>query len=153
MADPELTHILLAWSAAFMRRSMHDFLRFARREVLSMVQMNVLLRIYYHGACDISALIDILQVTKAAAGQLVERMEQQGLVLREPDPRDRRAWRVSLSEKGRALVEAGVAARQAWMNDLFEHIPPHERPAVIHALQILTTAAETMETAGKGRES
>jgi DNA-binding MarR family transcriptional regulator len=146
MSDPELTQTLLDWSAAFMRRSMHDFLHFARREGLSMVQMNVLTRIYYHGACEITALLEILEVSKAAAGQLVERMEQQGLVERQPDPQDRRARRVSLTPKGSALVEASIAARQAWMADLMENIPAEERPAVARALRILTASAERLES-------
>jgi DNA-binding MarR family transcriptional regulator len=145
MSDPELTQILLDWSAAFMRRSMHDFLRFARREGHSMVQMNVLTRIYYHGDCEITALVDTLQVSKAAAGQLVERMGQQGLVERRPDPQDRRARRVSLTGKGKALVEASIAARQAWMADLLAEIPAQELPAVANALRTLTAAAENLE--------
>jgi DNA-binding MarR family transcriptional regulator len=145
MSDPELTQTLLDWSAAFMRRSMHDFLRFTRQEGLSMVQMNVLMRIYYHGACDITALLDTLQVSKAAAGQLVERMEQQGLVERRPDPQDHRARRVSLTEKGKALVEASIAARQAWMADLLANIPVQERAGVASVLRVLTAAAESLE--------
>lgn len=146
MSEPDLTQTLLEWSAAFMRRSMHDFLRFTRSEGLSMVQINVLMRIYYHGACEITALVDTLQVSKAAAGQLVERMEQQGLVERGPDPADRRARRVTLTERGRALVEASIAARQAWMVDLFDKLPAEERPAVTRALRVLTEAAEALET-------
>jgi DNA-binding MarR family transcriptional regulator len=146
MSEPDLTQTLLDWSAAFMRRSVHDFLRFTRSEGLSMVQMNVLLRIYYHGACEITALIDTLQVSKAAAGQLVERMELQGLVVRGPDPTDRRARRVSLTAKGSELVAASIAARQAWMADLLSRLSPEERPAVAHALRVLTQAALALET-------
>jgi DNA-binding MarR family transcriptional regulator len=110
-----------------------------------MVQMNVLTRIYYHGDCEITALVDTLQVSKAAAGQLVERMGQQGLVERRPDPQDRRARRVSLTGKGKALVEASIAARQAWMADLLAEIPAQELPAVANALRTLTAAAENLE--------
>ena len=123
MSDPELKQTLLDWSAAFMRRSMADFMRFTRQEGLSMVQMNVLMRIYYHGDCDITTLLDTLQVSKAAAGQLVERMELQGLVERRANPRDRRARSLSLTARGRALVEESIAARQEWMADLIARIP------------------------------
>ena len=147
MSDPDLTQTLLDWSAAFMQRSMRDFLRFTRQEGLSMVQMNVLMRIYYHGACEISALLETLQVSKAAAGQLVQRMQQQGLVERRADPRDRRARRVSLTARGRELVEASIADRQAWMAALLAEIPPGERPDVARALRILTAAAQNLEAA------
>ena len=145
MSDPELTQTLLDWTAAFMRRSMADFMRFTRREGLSMVQINVLMRIYYHGDCDISTLLESLQVSKAAAGQLVERMEQQGLVERRANPQDRRARSLSLTARGRTLVEDSIAARQAWMADLIDRIAPEERAATIKALRGLTAAAENLE--------
>ena len=145
MSDPELTQTLLDWTAAFMRRSMADFMRFTRREGLSMVQINVLMRIYYHGDCDISTLLESLQVSKAAAGQLVERMEQQGLVERRANPQDRRARSLSLTARGRTMVEESIAARQAWMADLIDRIDPEERAATIKALRGLTAAAENLE--------
>jgi DNA-binding MarR family transcriptional regulator len=145
MSDNELSTTLSEWSAAFMRRSMHDFLHFARQSGLSMVQMNVLTHIYYRGECEITALLDILEVSKAAAGQLVERMEQQGLVERKPDPRDHRARLVSLTEKGRELVHLSIAARQNWMNELVAGVSPEKRAAIIAVLQALTRAAENLE--------
>ena len=113
-----LHDVLLDWTAVYMRRSMHDFLRFVRRSGLSTTQMNVLMHIYYHGDCEIRGLLALLEVSKAAAGQLVERMELQGLVERTPAPHDRRARMVSLTPRGRELVEASIAARQAWLDRL-----------------------------------
>jgi DNA-binding MarR family transcriptional regulator len=145
MSDTQLSDTISEWSAAFMRRSMHDFLHFARQSGLSMVQMNVLTHIYYRGECDITTLLEILEVSKAAAGQLVERMEQQGLVERTPDPHDRRARLVSLTEKGRELVRQSIAARRSWMNELVAGVSPKNRAEIIAALQILTQAAESLE--------
>jgi len=145
MSDDKLSTTLSEWSAAFMRRSMHDFLHFARQSGLSMVQMNVLTHIYYRGECEITALLDILEVSKAAAGQLVERMEQQGLVERTPDPHDRRARLVSLTEKGCEIVRQSITARQTWMNELVESATPEQQTAIIAVLQTLTRAAEKLE--------
>ena len=145
MLDNHLASTLAEWSAAFMRRSMHDFLHFARQSGLSMVQMNVITHLYYRGECEITALLDILEVSKPAAGQLVERMEQQELVERRPDPCDRRVRLVSLTEKGRALVLESLAARQNWMNELVAGIPPDQHAAVIAVLHSLTRAAEQLE--------
>jgi DNA-binding MarR family transcriptional regulator len=146
MPENDLTLTLQEWSAVFMRRSMHDFLRFARKSGLSMVQMNVLTHIYYGGECDISALLETLEVSKAAAGQLVERMEQQGLVERRPDPQDRRARLVSLTEKGGELVIASIAARQSWMNEVMAKVPEAQRAVITASLQTLTRAAESLES-------
>ena len=145
MSDSELTSTLMEWSAAFVRRSMHDFLHFARQSGLSMVQMNVLTHIYYRGTCEITALLSTLEVSKAAAGQLVERMEQQGLVERTPDPRDRRARLVSLTPKGRELVGDSIAARQEWMNDVILKVPEEQRASIVESLRALTRAAEDLD--------
>lgn len=146
MPENDLTSILQEWSAVFMRRSMHDFLRFARKSGLSMVQMNVLTHIYYGGECDITALLETLEVSKAAAGQLVERMEQQGLVERRPDPQDRRARIVSLTAKGSQLVLASIDARQSWMNEVMAKVPEAQREVIAVSLRALTRAAETLES-------
>jgi DNA-binding MarR family transcriptional regulator len=147
MSDSTNLHdVLLAWTAVFMRRSMHDFLRFARRSGLSMTQLNVLMHIHYHGACEIRGLLALLEVSKAAAGQLVERMEQQGLVERGPAPRDRRARLVSLTPRGRELVEAGIAARQAWLDGLVLAMPAEGQAEISRSLARLAEQAEKLNT-------
>ena len=140
-----LHEVLSAWTVVYMRRSMHDFLRFARRSGLSLAQMNVLMRLYYHGACEIRGLLALLEVSKAAAGQLVERMEQQGLVERTPAPHDRRARLVSLTARGRELVDATIAARQAWLKSLVESLPVESRDEIARTLAQLTTQAEQID--------
>jgi DNA-binding MarR family transcriptional regulator len=141
MSQNDLSSTLTEWTAIFMRHSMHDFLHFARQSGLSMVQLNVLTHLYYRGSCEINALLDMLEVTKAATGQLVERMEQQGLVERKPGEHDKRVRLVSLTEKGQELVRASIAARQTWTNELIANVPAEEQAAVIAALQTLTHAA------------
>src|SRR3954451_18979167 len=57
--------------------------------------------------CTISELAARLEITKQGAAQIVDDMERRGLVARRPDPHDRRARLVSLTEEGdRALREA-----------------------------------------------
>jgi DNA-binding MarR family transcriptional regulator len=124
---------------------MHDFMRFARRWGLSMAQLNVLMRLYYHGGCEISGLLPLLEVSKAAAGQLVERMEQQGLVERAPAPHDRRARLVTLSAHGRELVEASIAARQAWLGRLVQSLPQDEQAEIARSLARLAAEAEKLD--------
>ena len=53
------------------------------------------------GTIRISALAHDLDVTPAAAGQAVDRLVRSGMVDRETDPTDRRAFVISISKKGR----------------------------------------------------
>lgn len=48
---------------------------------------------------------EMLGLAKSSLTGLVDRIAQRGLVRREPDPRDRRAVRVALTEEGTALIQ------------------------------------------------
>jgi MarR family transcriptional regulator for hemolysin len=50
-------------------------------------------------------LARLLDVGKVTLGGLVDRLEENGFVMRTPDKLDRRSKRVSVSPKGRALVQ------------------------------------------------
>ena len=56
------------------------------------------------------ALARIAEIEQASMAQILARMERDGLILREPDPRDRRSTLVSLTAAARARLPA---ARQA----------------------------------------
>lgn len=49
-------------------------------------------------------LARLLDVGKVTLGGLIDRLEENGFVVRTPDPDDRRSKRISVSAKGRALV-------------------------------------------------
>lgn len=45
------------------------------------------------------------QIDRTTIGGLIDRLEQSGLVRRRPHPEDRRAYRISLTNKGKELEE------------------------------------------------
>jgi len=46
-----------------------------------------------------------LELGNAAVGRLVDRLEQRGFVIRKPDPDDRRAYRLTLTQTARHLLD------------------------------------------------
>jgi len=54
------------------------------------------------------ALLRATLVTSGTMTNRIDRLTASGLVRREPDPRDRRGRRVTLSEQGRAAVDAAL---------------------------------------------
>ena len=58
-----------------------------------------------------SEVAGLLAVSPASVTGRVDRLEAQGLVTRTLDPEDRRSWRITLTDAGRALVR--------------EHLPTH----------------------------
>ena len=59
----------------------------------------------------LAALIEDLQISKQAAGQLVDTLVERGYLEREVDSEDRRRLRLALSARGRAAAKVQAAAR------------------------------------------
>lgn len=74
--------------------------------------------------------------------RVVDDLESQGLVRRDPDPRDRRALRLSLTAAGEA------AEAQVWQTldgiivEATAGMAPDERAALVRGLQSLTAGME-----------
>jgi len=146
MEGPQhFTAVLHCWAEVFMRRSMHDFMRFKKEAGLSMSQLSTLMRLYHHGGCVVSDIADSLDVSNAAASQMVERMVNLGLIERTEDPEDRRVKQITPTMKGRQLIQDSIDARQRWMQEMTDALTPEEQESISVALTTLTEAALAME--------
>jgi DNA-binding MarR family transcriptional regulator len=72
---------------------------------LTLAQLKCLHFIYYGGSTNLIKLAKALDVTPPNVTGIVNRLVMQELVHREEDPEDRRAYNVSVTEKGTALIE------------------------------------------------
>ena len=111
------------------------------RRDLSFSQLNVLMRLYHGGNSGVSEIGEQMGVTSAAASQAIDRLVLQGLIERTEDPTDRRAKRLALTPKGRALIESGIEARSQWIEGLTDALTPEQQSLTISALTLLTEAA------------
>ncbi|MGW8225083.1 MAG: MarR family winged helix-turn-helix transcriptional regulator [Anaerolineales bacterium] len=135
-----------------MRRSMRNFLHYARETGLSMSQISVLFHLRRMQSCGVTDLGDHLGVSSAAASQMLERLVQQGLILRSEDPQDRRVKQIVLTDKGRQVIEAGVAARQDWLVDLAESLSAAEKQQIGVALNLLVDKASQLSQPVKPKQ-
>jgi DNA-binding MarR family transcriptional regulator len=144
---------LEAWIDVSMRRSMRNFLRYARQSGLSLSHIGALFHIHREGRCGVSELGNHLGVTSAAASQMLERLVQQELILRTEDPSDRRVKQIVLTEKGSRILQDGIRARQSWIVDLTETLNDAEKETIKVALDILidkiTNLQQPLETETK----
>jgi DNA-binding MarR family transcriptional regulator len=134
----DTVNLLETWAVVVMRRSMHAMSRFSRSNNLSMAQLNVLLWLYHHNECEVSAICNHSQVTKAAASQMVERLVQDGLVERRESPADRRVKHVSLTDHGRRLVQQSLEIRMGWMREMIGTLDPYQCEQIVQAMSPLT---------------
>lgn len=146
------TDVLSEWTQVFMRRTMRDFNEFMRSWELSMPQVSTMFRLHYRGNCAVSDIAQQLDVTNAAASQMVDRLEQKGLVDRVLHAADRRVRMVQLTEQGQALLQEGLQARLNWISELTRMLSPDQQETIIVALAALTEAARQMEPEVERRE-
>lgn len=131
-----------------MRSSMRGFIRFAKEHGLSMTQINTLVHLRHKGPSGVSDIGDELGVTSAAASQMLDRLVQQGLILRSEDQRDRRLKQIVLTSKGEEFLREGIDARQQWIPQLSSALSPAEKDQVSAALNLIIAKMLQAEGAG-----
>src|SRR5215470_18301274 len=114
ISSPELTKTLRNFMDIAMQHLMHERSQLAKQSGMSMHQLGLLMQIHYRGNCGISDISNRFDITNAAASQLVDKLVQSGLVQREEDPQDRRAKLLTLTDKGRDLIQQGIEERYRW---------------------------------------
>lgn len=141
----QISKSLREWVEATTHRTMRDQSRYVKSLGFSMPQFFLLMQVYYKKQCGISDLSDHMEITAAAASQTVEKLVQSGLLDRAEDPSDRRAKQITLSAKGRDLIEKSIAARFRWVDDLVKTMSSADKAKVHEALVILTEAVKQVE--------
>jgi MarR family transcriptional regulator for hemolysin len=136
---------LMTWIEVFMRRTMRNFLLYSKQNGFSITQIAALFLIHRKGTISVSDIGDELEITNPAASQLLERLVQQGLVVRSEDPNDRRLKQIVLSKQGEVVLHDGLQARQKWLEDLVKLMSPDEQEQVIAALNIMLEKAHQLE--------
>jgi DNA-binding MarR family transcriptional regulator len=133
------------WTEVFMRRSMRNFVLYAKRNDLNMTQVAALFHVNRKGRCSISNIGDDIGITSPAASPLVSRLVLQGFVARSEDPNDRRLKQIALTKRGEAILQEGIYARQRFIEELVELMSPAEMDQCITALNIMLEKTRQLE--------
>lgn len=137
--------VLTEWSEVFMKNSMRNFIHYSKESGLSMSQIGALFGVFHKGNRAVSDIGDDLGITKAAASQMLDRMVQQGLILRSEDPSDRRVKQIVLTGKGRKVLQEIIDVRQGWFLSLAAEFSESEKAQVVSALNILIQKANQLD--------
>ena len=76
---------------------------------LSRAQCQVLAFLVYHEGINQAGLAELLELEPISLARLLDRMEQAGWVQRRPDPLDRRAWKLFITDKAKPLFAQMIA--------------------------------------------
>jgi DNA-binding MarR family transcriptional regulator len=93
---------MLAQVSRLLRRSFDER---ARGIGVTRPQWGVLHLLNSNGGINQGGLAELLEVEPITLGRMIDRLQDAQLVERRPDPTDRRAWRLFLTEKGEHLLD------------------------------------------------
>jgi MarR family transcriptional regulator for hemolysin len=121
---------------------MYEVTRLLRREITRRVQRLgitnaqwvTLMRLGLNEGINQAALADILEVHPITLGRTLDRLVEDGLIERRPDPADRRAFRLYLTDRGHPLLEDIYDIAAEVREQALAGMPPETRTLVIEAL-------------------
>ena len=136
MADPDLRDLANRLHSAAIR-----LLRTLRREDdgsgLSAPRLSALSVIAFAGPLSLAELAAAEQVRPPTMSRIVDALVAAGLVAREPAPTDRRSVRLTATDRGRRLMEAGRERRVRALVQRLGQLSDYERRALARGVELL----------------
>lgn len=126
--------MLMAQVSRLMRRAFDEK---ARLLGMTRPQWQVISILSVNEGINQGGLAELLEVEPITLGRMVDRLQDAALVERRPDPADRRAWRLFLTDKAQEqLVQLRPLALDT-MNAAQEGLSEPERDSLIKAMRVM----------------
>ena len=125
---------LIADVSRLLRR---DFDRRVRGLALTQVQWRAIAHLIRNEGINQAALADQLDVAPITLGRLIDRLETAGWVRREPDPRDRRACRLYLTEKANPILDEMRTHARDVLEGAMSGVPSAARRQFVETLELI----------------
>ncbi|ADE53183.1 MarR family winged helix-turn-helix transcriptional regulator [Coraliomargarita akajimensis] len=98
-------------------------------------------------------LADKAQITRASVTGLIDSLEKDEYVRREPDPNDRRMVSVHLTEKGKAFMDGFLPPHFEMINQLMASLDEDERTVLVKLSEKLIEGVRSYKEAKQNPES
>lgn len=144
--DVDTVAELLSQSAVLLSRYLVD------TAGLSPSASTVLYRLDGDGPVRLTALASAVEMSQPSMTQLIQRLERRHLVTRSPDPEDRRAALVSITDTGRQLFLDGREKVHDRLRALLFELPEGQRGALHLAAHVALPIIDTLIDAEARRE-
>jgi DNA-binding MarR family transcriptional regulator len=136
MATPEeLAAIVADFGKAYTRR-IFDKMAHAGT---TPARARLLMTLQCQGSCKMTDLSAHLAVTPRSVTKLVDGLEVEGLLAREPHPHDRRATIIRLTVEGMKVCKESALANHAAVTAIYERLSPADRQHLARILKKLVT--------------
>ena len=107
---------------------------------LTYARMRLLGALHCHGPQIMTSISDGLGVTRRNVTALVDALEEEGLVRRQPHPTDRRATVIELTPEGERTTDALYDEHREAVAELFAELSEEDRRELIRLLGLLRGA-------------
>jgi DNA-binding MarR family transcriptional regulator len=111
---------------------------------LSLARTKVLTRLREQGPTRQSTLAADFGLAPHSITDIVDALERQGLAERRPDPTDRRAKLVAITDAGEACLGVAYATRERLLKQIFGALSQEDRATLLRLLDILDDAARLL---------
>jgi DNA-binding MarR family transcriptional regulator len=112
---------------------------------LTIPQLKSLFYISGHGKVNPSALASGIRVTPANVTGIVDRLVEQGLLIRTADADDRRVSWLTVTDKGKTLINDLREGRAQEMRRILDRLTEEELAIIVRGFELVATAAEVSE--------
>lgn len=126
-----MPQLALGFSRRVHKHVHHDLMR-GRLTLPQLWAMEYLCR---HHSVPMNEVADFLTISRPAATGLITRLLAQGLARRETDRRDRRIVRVTITAKGRRIVQTVWDKKRKTLTEVFGRISPRDRAHYLATLE------------------
>lgn len=109
-------------------------------------QMQAVMFLAHRGAVTMSEFSAGLEISRAAASELVARLLEKGVVRRQADPGDRRVVRVQLAGAAEAMAEGALATWRARLATVAARFPDVDPAALVAFLSALIAELKGPDT-------
>jgi DNA-binding MarR family transcriptional regulator len=121
--------LLRTWHCLTRRAGEHS------RSELTTLEMAVLIG---EGEHRLSELAELRNVDQSVISRQIGDLEAQGMVCRRPDPADRRASLVRLTDEGRLVLDRARTVRRTWLHDALARTPAIDVRTAVELITALT---------------
>lgn len=101
---------------------------------LTSAQWRVIIQLKRHNGQTQSELANVLDMGKVSVGGLIDRLEESQWVERKPDPKDRRANRIYLTDKAEKIDDEMTKTGKILIDQTLRDLSPDERDTLINLL-------------------
>jgi len=124
---------------------------FDRRAVkfgLTRAQWRATKVLYHREGLRQTELAEFLEMEPIAVGRVIDRLQAAGFVERRPDPRDRRAWRLYVTEQARGVIADMELIGRGLRKDATKGVELHELQQAMDVLNRIKDNLQALDQPG-----